>query len=108
MVDRRTKVISYMWRNLSIRDYILIQKSIVDWIGEEDLNSLCFHNSIKGRARRKFIGVVNMVSGVVDTVEEVKDVVCKFFHQKYKEPNRARPILEGIITRTLCLVDVNY
>ncbi|KAI5403879.1 hypothetical protein KIW84_051139 [Lathyrus oleraceus] len=96
LVDRRSKVISSTWRNLSIRDNMLIQKSRAKW-KDGYLNSQYFHNLIKGRARMKFIGDVNIVSGVVDSVEEVKDVIWNFFNQKFRKPDHVRHVLEGSV-----------
>lgn len=108
LVDRRSKAISSIWRNLSIKDNMLIPKSRVKWIQEGNLNSRYFHNLVKGRARRKFIRDVNTVNGVVAMVEDVKKVVRNFFNLKFMEPDPVRPVLEGLPIRTLSHVDVHY
>ncbi|CAL5190248.1 unnamed protein product [Lathyrus oleraceus] len=80
LVSRRNNGISYVWRHLYIRDNMLIQKSSVKWTLEWDFNSRFFHNVMKGRARRKFIGAVNSDNGVIDATIDVKEVVWRFFH----------------------------
>ncbi|KAI5397407.1 hypothetical protein KIW84_063282 [Lathyrus oleraceus] len=104
LVDRRSKAISSIWRNLSIKDNMLIQKSRVKWIQEGNLNSRYFHNLVKGKARRKFIGDVNTVNRVVEMIEDVKKVVRNFFNLKFMEPDPIRPVLEGLPIRTLSQV----
>lgn len=108
LVDRRSKAISSMWRNLSIRDNMLFQKSRPKWIQDGGLNSQYFYNLIKGMAMKRFIGAINTVSGLMDSVEEVKDTVWNFFNQKFREPDHARPVIEHISTRTLIHVSVHY
>lgn len=45
---------------------------------------------------------------MVDSDVDVKEVVWRFFHQKYGEPDTTRYVLEGISTKSLCLSDVQF
>lgn len=108
MVNRRNKTISSMWSQLDIKDNMLIQNSIVNWIREGNQNSQIFHKVIKGRARRRFIGAVQTENGVVHSVEDVKEEVWKFFYHKYWEPIMDRPIFVGVSTSPLSSFDVNF
>lgn len=53
---------------MSIRERILIQKYIVKWIRDSDINSRYFHCLVKGRSRRNFIGYVVTDMGVDSVV----------------------------------------
>lgn len=58
LVDIRSKTCKSMWRNLFIKDNMLLQKAMVKWNRDGDLNLNFFHKLIKGRVRRKHIAMV--------------------------------------------------
>lgn len=101
LVGRRSKVIFSMWRNLSIKDNMLIQVARVKWNRDGDLKTNYLHNLVKGRAMRKFIGVINTERGRVESVDDVKEAIRDFFNKDYIEPGLVRPLLEGLSFRTL-------
>ncbi|CAK8532784.1 unnamed protein product [Lathyrus sativus] len=78
------------------------------WYREGDVNSKYFHKLINGRARKKFIGVVETSQGTVDSVEGVKEVVHKFFKLKFTEVGVERPGLEGTFLKSLSESDVIF
>lgn len=85
---------------MSIRERILIQKYIVKWIKDNDINSRYFYCLVKGRSRRNFIGyVVNDIG--VDTVVEVKEAIMEHFMEKFLEPGPDRPNIDGVAFKAL-------
>ncbi|KAI5420497.1 hypothetical protein KIW84_044336, partial [Lathyrus oleraceus] len=101
LVERRSLACKSTWRNLYIKDNTLFPKSRVKSNKEGDLNSKCFHNLIKARARKKYIGSVETDRGKVESVEEVKEAVRSFFKSKFSEPGVIRTSLEGLTLNTI-------
>lgn len=86
LVCMRSLAISLLWKNLVSKEMIL-QKSRLKWVGDENINSRYFYSLVKGRSRRNFIGFVLFDRGVVDYVEDVKEEIKKHFLEKFEEPD---------------------
>ncbi|XP_058752224.1 uncharacterized protein LOC131625381 [Vicia villosa] len=84
------------WRNLKIKENMLLQKSRVKWIKEGDSNSGFFHKVMKQRRRINNLGPLFTPEGLVDSVEDVKEAVFNFFENKFLETEVSRPVLDGI------------
>lgn len=65
LMVRRSSVVSTMWRNLAIKDNMLLQKSSLKWVRDGDLNRICFHNFVKEKNRKIFIGSLNTNKGLL-------------------------------------------
>lgn len=78
------------------------------WNRKGDLNSKFFHKVVKGRARRKFIGVVNTNKGLVDSITEVKEAVWSFFKNKFTEPEEDESFLAAYNFKSLNLDEVIF
>lgn len=59
-----------------------MQKSRMRWDSEGDLNMRYFHSFLKERRRRNFIGGADSESGMMESLEEVKERVRGFFANK--------------------------
>lgn len=51
------------------------------------MNSRYFHNIIKARRRHNFIGSIDIVSGVIHEVGDIKEEVRRHFEDKFTEPD---------------------
>lgn len=54
-IETRSKVISYLWSLLRIKDSQVIQGSISNWLNVGDANFGFFHAFVKNRSRRNII-----------------------------------------------------
>lgn len=82
----RSEASCSFWNNLRRRESILRQKSRIRWCLEGDLNTRFFHNSLKERNRRNFLGCVATSSGTVQDVAGVKDEVKRFLKGNILSP----------------------
>ncbi|XP_058780621.1 uncharacterized protein LOC131654295 [Vicia villosa] len=105
LVDVRSEATKIMWLNMRLKENILLQKSRVKWDKEGDLNSRYFHNIMKARRRRNFIGSVTTEGGVLDEVGPIKEEVRRHFEEKFSELEAVRPTLEGSMLKSISLVD---
>ncbi|XP_058784431.1 uncharacterized protein LOC131659235 [Vicia villosa] len=91
------------WKNLRLKENMLLQKSRVNWLKEGDNNSGFFHKVMKQRRRIIHLGPLNHEGGMVDSVEEVREVVFNHFNKKYYEDDIVRPTLDrNFISRAVC------
>ncbi|XP_058783145.1 uncharacterized protein LOC131657804 [Vicia villosa] len=81
----RKEACAKFWRNLKIKENMLLQKSRVKWIKEGDSNSGFFHKVIKQRRRINHLGPLSTPEGLVDSVEDVKKAVFNFFENNFLE-----------------------
>lgn len=58
------------------------------------MNNRYFHNIIKARRRRNFIGSIVTNSGVIQEVGDIKEEVRRHFKETFSEPYSERPYLE--------------
>ncbi|KAI5417065.1 hypothetical protein KIW84_041886 [Lathyrus oleraceus] len=65
-------------------------------------------STFKGRIIRKYIGMVETENGMVDSVEDVKEVVRSFFKDKFAEPESKKPLLKGCSFKTLYVAEAEY
>ncbi|XP_058776597.1 uncharacterized protein LOC131650915 [Vicia villosa] len=72
------------WRNLKIKENMLLQKSRVKWIKEGDSNSGFFHKVMKQRRRINHLGSIITPEGVVESVEDAKEAVFNFFQEQIR------------------------
>ncbi|XP_058750108.1 uncharacterized protein LOC131623108 [Vicia villosa] len=89
------------WRNLRIKENMLVQKSRMKWLKEGDTNSGFFHKVMKQRRIHNHIGPILTSGGMVESVEEVREEVFKHFGNKFVEPEVTRPVLDGVYFNTL-------
>ncbi|CAK8530801.1 unnamed protein product [Lathyrus sativus] len=86
---------------------MLLQKAMVKWNRDGDLNLKYYHKLIKGRFRRKYIGMVEAENGMVDLVENVKEVV-RSFNDKFTKPESNKLLLEGCSFKTLYVAEAEH
>ncbi|XP_058759273.1 uncharacterized protein LOC131632551 [Vicia villosa] len=95
VLDRKKATIRF-WLNLRIKENMLAQKSKLKWLKEGDCNSNFFHKAMKERRRHNQIGPVSSSGILLDSVEEVKEEVCRHFSNKFLEVDQVRSVLGGI------------
>lgn len=59
LVSIRSQAIRELPQNLDFEETLIIQNSIVKWDKDGDKNNSYFHNILKGRIMRNFIGYLN-------------------------------------------------
>ncbi|CAI8603270.1 unnamed protein product [Vicia faba] len=74
---------SRFWTNLRIKENMLVQKSRLKWLNEGDSNSGFFHKVMKERRRHNHTGPVMSSSGLLESVEEIKEEVTYQFSNKF-------------------------
>ncbi|XP_058752758.1 uncharacterized protein LOC131625938 [Vicia villosa] len=84
------------WRNLRLKENMLLQKSRVKWIREGYSYSGFFHKMMKQRRRINHLGPIITPDGLAESVEDVKEAVFNFFEHKFLETEETRPVLDGI------------
>ncbi|XP_058733267.1 uncharacterized protein LOC131604869 [Vicia villosa] len=89
------------WRNLRIKENMLVQKSRMKWLKEGDTNSGFFHKVMKQRRLHNHIGPILISGGMVELVEDVREEVFKHFGNKFVEPEVTRLVLDGVQFNTL-------
>ncbi|XP_058783451.1 uncharacterized protein LOC131658138 [Vicia villosa] len=89
------------WRNLRLKENMLLQKSRVKWIKEGDSNSGFFHKMMKQRRRINHLGPIFTPDGVAESVEDVKGTVFSYFEHKFLETEETRPVLDGIFFNSI-------
>ncbi|XP_058784290.1 uncharacterized protein LOC131659066 [Vicia villosa] len=92
----RKEASSRLWRNLRIKENMLLQRSKLSWLKEGDSNSGFFHKVMKQRRRHNHIGHILSSRGLVESVEDVREEVFHHFGNKFIEPEEVRPLLDGI------------
>ncbi|XP_058776630.1 uncharacterized protein LOC131650952 [Vicia villosa] len=100
-LDKRREACCRFWKNLGIRENMLLKKSKLKWIQEGDSNSGFFHKVMKEKRRRNHIGPIFTSGGVVDSVEEVKEAVFNNFCNKFIDSEEERPVLDGVDFKSL-------
>ncbi|XP_058762983.1 uncharacterized protein LOC131636396 [Vicia villosa] len=101
LVEKRKEASSRIWRNLRIKENMLIQKSRVRWMKEGDANSSFFHKVMKEKRRFNHLGPLLSEGGMVESMEEIREEVFNHFSNKFVEPEEERPLLEGIDIRSI-------
>lgn len=92
---------SQFWRNLRIKENMILQKSRVRWMKEGDSNSKYFHSMMKERRRVNHLGFIVAEMGMLESVEEVRKEVFNHFRFKFVEMEEDRPLLEGVAFNSL-------
>ncbi|XP_058759359.1 uncharacterized protein LOC131632631 [Vicia villosa] len=92
----RNEACSKFWRNLRIKENMILQKSRCSWIKEGDANSSFFYKVMKQRRNHNHIGPLFSSGVMIDSVDGVKDTVFNHFERKFVETEEVRPLLEGI------------
>ncbi|XP_058776291.1 uncharacterized protein LOC131650607 [Vicia villosa] len=92
----RKEACSKFWRNLRIKENMILQKSRCSWLKEGDANSSFFHKVMKQRRSRNHIGPILSSGEMIDSVDGVKEEVFNHFEKKFVETEVVRPLLEGI------------
>ncbi|XP_058783019.1 uncharacterized protein LOC131657664 [Vicia villosa] len=72
LVEKRKEASSRIWRNMRIKENMLIQKSKVRWMKEGDANSSFFHKVMKEKRRFNHLGPLLSEGGMVESVEEIR------------------------------------
>lgn len=96
----RYKANRKFWLNLKIKENMIIQRSIVKWLNDGDVNSRYFHAIMKKGMRHNFIGPISTSRGMISSVKEVKEEVFGHFKAKFKENDMNRPVLEGHVFKS--------
>ncbi|XP_058726560.1 uncharacterized protein LOC131597918 [Vicia villosa] len=97
----RKEALSRFWLNLKIKENMLIRIYRLKWLNDGDSNSKYFHNVMKERMRRNFIGSINSDRGILEAVSKVKEEVLNHFALKFSEPEISKPGIVGIPVRRL-------
>ncbi|XP_058741986.1 uncharacterized protein LOC131614421 [Vicia villosa] len=92
----RKEATGRFWRNLRIKENMLLQRSRLMWLKEGDSNSGFFHKVMKQRRRQNHIGPINSSRGLVESVEEIREEVFSHFENKFSESEPFRPTLDGV------------
>ncbi|XP_058784155.1 uncharacterized protein LOC131658925 [Vicia villosa] len=92
----RKEACSKFWRNLRIKESMLLQKSRLGWLKEGDSNSGFFHKVMKKRRRHNHLGPVLTLGGLVESLVDVKEAVYSHFGNNFIESEEVRPLLAGI------------
>lgn len=79
VVVRRVETDKEVWRNISLKESFLRQKSRVSWLKYGDFNTRFFHNAMRGRQRKNHISFVKTSNGLSEDVYVIKEVVSNFF-----------------------------
>ncbi|XP_058755941.1 uncharacterized protein LOC131629164 [Vicia villosa] len=95
-VIRRKEASCCFWKNLRIKENMLLQRSRLNWLKEGDSNSGFFHKVMKQRRRSNHIGPILSSRGLVETVEDVREDVFSHFERKFTDPYGIRPLLDGV------------
>ena len=91
----RKKLQEDLWSAAHAHDSLMRQKARVRWLKEGDCNSRYFHLLMNSRR------ITNAVKGVlingswVDDPTTVKEEICRFFKNRFAEPEQLRPVLNG-------------
>ncbi|XP_058782911.1 uncharacterized protein LOC131657540 [Vicia villosa] len=94
MSHERSEATCSFWNNFRRRESLLRQKSRIKWCKEGYLNTRFFHNLLKDRNMKNYIGSVETISGRVLDVKGVKEEVKRLFEVKYSELPFCSPTLE--------------
>ncbi|XP_058759859.1 uncharacterized protein LOC131633157 [Vicia villosa] len=92
----RKEATGRFWRNLRIKENMLLQRSKLLLLKEADSNSAFFHKVMKQRRRQNHLGPINSPRGLVESVEEIREEVFSHFEKKFAESEPFRPTLDGI------------
>lgn len=79
VVVRRVVTDKEVWRNISLKESLLRQKSRVSWLKDGDFNTRFFHNAMRGRQRKNHISFIKTSNGLSEDVYVIKEVVSNFF-----------------------------
>ncbi|XP_058776653.1 uncharacterized protein LOC131650973 [Vicia villosa] len=104
MEKRRVAAVG-IWQNLHLKESMLKQKSRQKWIQEGDLNTKFFHASLKARNRRNSMISLHTGSGVVDNVDQIKEVVREHFCKRFSSVGSDRPHILNLGFNKLSEVD---
>ncbi|XP_058746200.1 uncharacterized protein LOC131619076 [Vicia villosa] len=107
-VEKLKKASSKFWLNLKIKENMLIQKSRIKWLNEGDTNSRYFHLVMKERRRRNHISPINSNSGLLESVNEVREEVRNHFKLMFSELEVSRPVLDGIFSKGLDSIERDF
>ncbi|XP_058783877.1 uncharacterized protein LOC131658622 [Vicia villosa] len=97
VVNRRREASCRFWKDLQIKENMLLQKSRLNWLREGDSNNGFFHKVIKERRRINHIGPILTSRGNLESVGDIKEEVFRHFKDKFKEDELERPLLDGIL-----------
>ncbi|XP_058758041.1 uncharacterized protein LOC131631265 [Vicia villosa] len=95
-LDLRKEASGNFWKNLRIKENMIIQKSRSKWLKEGDANSGFFHKVLKQRRSQNHLGPILTPEGLKESVEDVKEAVWNHFCFKFLETEEDRPVLDGI------------
>ncbi|XP_058766452.1 uncharacterized protein LOC131640058 [Vicia villosa] len=95
-LDLRKEASGNFWKNLRIKENMIIQKSRSKWLKEGDANSGFFHKVMKQRRSQNHLGLILTSGGLKETVDDVKEEVWNDFGFKFLETDGVRPVLDGI------------
>ncbi|XP_058780355.1 uncharacterized protein LOC131653996 [Vicia villosa] len=107
VIAKRCNVVRRMSLDLRLKENMILQKSGVKWDNEGDCNNIFFHKILKERRRRNFIGMLSSPIGLLESVEEVKEEVRRFFSESFEEEDNSRPLLEDISFKSLSQEESN-
>ncbi|XP_058734137.1 uncharacterized protein LOC131605849 [Vicia villosa] len=100
-LELRKEANGNFWKNLRIKENMLIQKSRSKWLKEGDANSGFFHKVMKQRRRQNHLGPIITPGGLKESVEDVKEEVWNHFGNKFIETEEVRPVLDGIFFKSI-------
>ncbi|XP_058784148.1 uncharacterized protein LOC131658917 [Vicia villosa] len=100
-LEFRKETCRKFWRNLRIKENMILQKSRVRWINEGDSNIGFFHKVMKQRRRHNHIGLILNSGEGVESVEKVREAVWIHFRNKFVETEEVRPLLDDVPIKSI-------
>lgn len=93
---QRKEVHTKFWKDIHLKESLLLQMSKARWVKEGDANSKYFHSIVRYRRRRSTLTLLDENGSMVDDVEGVKSRVKRHLESCFDEPNHIFPTLGGI------------
>lgn len=104
VVFRRILAKKDVWRNLSLKESFLRQKSRVSWLKEGDCNSRFFHNAMRGGEEKTYL-FCQYKRRDIEAVFDIKEEVRRYFEVNFLEISLARPVIYDIELKPFSLED---
>ena len=91
----RKKLQEDLWSAAHAHDSLMRQKARVRWLKEGDCNSRYFHLLMNSRRITNAVKGVMINGSWVEDPTTVKEEICRFFKNRFAEPEQLRPVLNG-------------
>lgn len=85
LVFKRGVVRSSIWERLKYKDRLIRQTSKINWLREGGHSTRYFHTMLKNITTKNAIVSLKTSSGLVESVEGIKEEINNYFENKFKE-----------------------